>query len=183
MKKLLLLVVMCFVGMMVPQVVLADEIYSSSTLTITTSDGPTVTIHSEQAGALWALLENGKPHEKNAVINALTNASGVGSKIVFDGFFCGDDLQKLQKKDGPQGGQYDCCVQETVDMEKAEFKKRVDLTEAMDAYKISVDAKPNDTEAQINTALNGPSKVGTCTVSPRAAWTKLIGTSTMTSEP
>ena len=155
MKKVYLLFIMCLVGMIVPQTTWAGEVYSSPTLTITTStDGMTVTIHSEQAGALWALLENGKPHEKNAVINALTNANGEGSKIVFDGVFCGDDFKKLQKKDGPQGEQYDCCVQETVDMENAEFKKRVDLTDAMDAYKISVDARPNQTEEEINTALN-----------------------------
>ena len=155
MNKFLLLFVMLCVGIMVPQGLHAADVYSSQTLTITTSDdGKTVTINSSQAGALWALLEKGEPRVKDLVINALKNANGEGSRIVFDGVFSGDDLKKLQKKDGPQEGQYDCCVQETVDMENAEFKKRVDLTDAMDAYKISVDARPDQTEEQISDDLN-----------------------------
>ena len=160
MKKVYLLFIMCLVGMVVPQTTWADEVYTSSTLTITTSDdGKTVTIHSEQAGALWALLEKGKPkEEKEPVINALKAANGDGSKIVFDGIFCSDDLQKLQKNDGPQEGQYDCCVQETVDMENTVFKKRVDLSdrETMNRYKIKLEPHEveNKTDEEITAAFN-----------------------------
>lgn len=150
MKKFLLLFVMLCVGIMVPQGLHAADVYSSQTLTITTSDdGKTVTINSSQAGALWALLEKGEPRVKDPVIDAIKAVTGEGSEIVFSGQFSGDDLKKLHE---PKPGQ-NCCVQETVDMENAEFKKRVDLTDAMDAYKISVDALPNQTEEQISDAL------------------------------
>lgn len=149
MKKFLLLFVMLS-GMMMQQGLHAADVYSSQTLTITTSDdGKTVTINSSQAGALWALLEKGEPRVKDPVIDAIKAVTGEGSEIVFSGQFCGDDLKKLHE---PKPGQ-NCCVQETVDMENAEFKKRVDLTDAMDAYKISVDALPNQTEEQISDAL------------------------------
>ena len=158
MKKLFLLFVMCFVSMMMPQRMQAADVYSSETLTITTSeDGKTVTISSQQAGALWALLEKGTPQVKDPVIAAIKAVTGEGSKIVFSGEFSGDDLQSLSKP-----GNNNCCVQETVDMANTTFKKHADLTEAMEAYKINV--KPHDlpqgvtpenaTAEQINEALN-----------------------------
>lgn len=141
MKRLFLLIAVCMIGMVLPQKMLAETVYGSEgdVLYITTSDdGKTVTINSKQAGALWALLEKGEPHVKNPVINAIKTVTGKGSKIVFTGEFCGDDLKKLQKTDGPEAGQYDCCVQETVDMENTTFKKRINLDDAMDAYRIKV---------------------------------------------
>ncbi len=162
MKKILLLFVMLCVGIMLPQGMWADYHYSTndgtpSTLTIDVV-GSTVTITSKQAGALWALLEKGRPEDKDPVINAIKDVTGEGSKIVFSGEFSGDDLKKLKE---PKPGQ-NCCVQETVDMANTTFKKHADLTEAMEAYEINV--KPHDlpqgvtpenaTAEQINTALN-----------------------------
>lgn len=133
MKRLFLLIAVCIIGMMLPQGMWAAEVYSSETLTITTSeDGKTVTIVSQQAGALWALLEKGRPGDKDPVINAIKAVTGEGSKIVFSGEFSGDDLQSLSKP-GPNN----CCVQETVDMANTVFKKHIDLEEAMDAYRIN----------------------------------------------
>ena len=116
MKKLLLLVVMCFVGMMVPQQVLADAVtYTYPNLTITI-DGETVTINSAKAGALEKAI---KP-ENTEVINAIAGAT---DKIVFVGKFCEQDLKKLQKTDGP-GQHYNCCTQKIVDMAEAKFVKK-----------------------------------------------------------
>lgn len=161
MKRLFLLIAVCMIGMVLPQGMWAEYHYSTndgtpSTLTIDVV-GSTVTITSQQAGALWALLEKGRPEDKDPVINAIKAVSGEGSEIVFSGEFSGDDLQSLSKP-GPNN----CCVQETVDMANTTFKKHADLTEAMEAYKINV--KPYDlpqgvtpenaTAEQINTALN-----------------------------
>lgn len=165
MKKVYLLIIMCLVGMIVPQTTWAGEVYSSSTLTITKStDGKTVTINSTQAGALWALLEKGTPAEKDPVINAIKVVTGEGSKIVFEGQICGDDLKSLAKP-----GDKNCCVQDTVDMENTVFKKRVDLSdrETMDKYKIKLAPHEieNKTDEQITAAFN--EKAGQVGVSPQ----------------
>ena len=118
MKKLFLLIVMCLVGLIVPQGVLADiEVYSSSTLTITKSDdGKTITIHSEKAGAFESLNFNGG--NGGDIKAAFENTE----KIVFDGEFCGEDLNHL--KGGNGANAYNCCVQKIVDMSEAKFVKK-----------------------------------------------------------
>lgn len=110
MKKLLLLVVMCFVGMMVPQVVLADT-YTATGVTITVT-GKTVTIEANSAGALSTYLNSS---DASAAIAAIQAATGDGSSIVFDGKFNESDLSTLSSKS--------CCVQETVNMSEAKFIK------------------------------------------------------------
>ena len=128
MKKLLLLVVMCFVGMMVPQVVFADPVtYTYPNLTITI-DGGTVTINSAKAGALDKTI---KPNEMTDLINAI---SGATDKIVFVGKFNEKDLKKLQKTDGQPQDQYNCCTQKTVDMAEAKFVK--DAAPGQNKYKL-----------------------------------------------
>lgn len=139
------------IGMVLPQRVLADYSYSSNdgtppTLSISVV-GKTVTITSQKAGALWAFLEKGEPREKDQAIEAITLATGEGSEIVFNGEFAGDDLSKLSN---PMPGK-NCCVQETVDMSNTWFKKRIDLDDAMDAYRVNtknVHGQPNLTASE-----------------------------------
>ena len=165
MKRLFLLIAVCMIGLVLPQGMWAEDYHYSTndgtpaTLTIDVV-GTTVTITSQQAGALWALLEKGTEEDKNAVINAIKAVTGEGSEIVFSGVFSGDDLKSLNKP-----GENNCCVQETVNMANTTFKKRYDLSskESMDAYKINVPphdlpngvTPENATAEQINTALNG----------------------------
>jgi len=133
-------------GIVAPQKMLAN-VYNTDHLTITTSDdGKTVTINSTQASALWALLHHGDEQTKTNVVNALQAATGTGSKIVFTGEFSGDDL-KILSTNG-------CCVQETVDMAEATFKKHVELETAMNAYKIQATAEASDTPETVNNKLN-----------------------------
>ena len=116
MKKLLLLVVMCFVGMMVPQGVLAETI-TVNNLTFETSDnGKTITITSTKAGALanLNLNSNGQGNHAREIKNAL--AATEGGKIVFVGDFCAADLEKLSS--------YNYCTQKIVDMSEAKFVDR-----------------------------------------------------------
>ena len=150
MKKVYLFIIMCLVGMIVPQVVFADYYYPSddetpTTLTISVS-GNTVTINSTNPGALWALLTYGEETEKQNVITAIQNATGTGSEIIFDGAFSGDDLKSLNTNN--------CCVQETVNMAATTFKKQVDLTAALDAYKINVKSSEITEGKTISEALN-----------------------------
>ena len=157
MKRLFILIAVCMIGMVLPQGMLAETVYGSEgdVLYITTSDdGKTVTINSKRAGALWALLEKGKKPEIDPIINAIKAVYGEGSKIVFIGEFCGDDLKKLQKTDHP--GPYDCCVQETVDMSNTTFKKRINLDDAMNAYIINTEHVniPGQPQATASDKLN-----------------------------
>jgi len=115
MKRLFLLIAVCMIGMVLPQRMWAGVVYSSETLTITTSeDGKTVTIHSDKAGALDALNFNGNNHQD--LKNAITAAN---DKIIFEGYFCEGDLNKL--KGGNGGNAYNCYTQSTVDMSEAHF--------------------------------------------------------------
>lgn len=134
-------------GIVAPQRMLAN-VYNADHLTVTTSDdGKTVTINSTQASALWSLLNgHGDDAQKRTdVINALQAATGTGSKIVFTGDFSGDDLKKLSENN--------CCVQETVDMAEATFKKHVELETAMNNYKIHLYSYDNH-EGDVTTLLN-----------------------------
>lgn len=116
MKKVYLLIVICIVGLVMPQSIFADAVtYTYANLTITI-DGGTVTINSSKAGALEKAI---KP-DNTEVINAIAGAT---DKIVFVGKFNEQDLKKLQKTDGPEQGRYNCCTQKTVDMSEAKFVK------------------------------------------------------------
>lgn len=153
MKRLFLLIAVCMIGIVLPQGMWADYHYSTndgtpSTLTIDVV-GSTVTITSQQAGALWALLEKGTEEDKNAVINAIKAVTGEGSEIVFSGVFSGDDLQSLYKP-----GSNNCCVQETVDMANTTFKKHTDLTDAMDAYLVNTQHLHGHQNASASEKLN-----------------------------
>ncbi|MBR5038047.1 MAG: leucine-rich repeat protein [Prevotella sp.] len=101
MKKLLLLVVMCFVGMMVPQ-----DVFAAAEVSVV--DG-VVTITTTKAGDLKTYLQGASDAQKAAIRNAST--------IVFDGKFNDEDLKALKDAD--------CCTQSTVDMSEAKFVKKV----------------------------------------------------------
>lgn len=118
MKKLLLLVVMCFVGMMVPQVVLADTTEDNNVSFEVSDGGKTITITSHKAGALSGLKFNGN-HNQN-LITALENSAG--GKIVFVGDFCEDDLKFLNGHGQHNSTNY--CNQKVVDMAEAKFVDR-----------------------------------------------------------
>lgn len=127
----------CAIGMIVPEEMMAN-VYNADHLKITTSDdGNTVTIESSDASALWAFLNFGDATEKTAVINAIKDVKGPGSKIVFNGFFSGDDLKALSDNG--------CCAQEEVDMAETTFKKHVELRDAMGAYKLNTENKDGTT--------------------------------------
>ncbi|MBR7018116.1 MAG: leucine-rich repeat protein [Prevotella sp.] len=129
MKRFLLFMLVCAIGMIVPEEMMAN-VYNADHLKITTSDdGKTVTIESSDASALWAFLNFGDATLKTTVINAIKNVKETGSKIVFNGIFSGDDLKALSDNG--------CCVQEEVDMAETTFKKHVELQNAMDAYVIN----------------------------------------------
>ena len=115
MKKVYLFTIMCLLGVMVSQSVFADGVFTYPNVTITI-EGGTVTINSTKAGALDKVL---KPHERD-LIDAIAAAT---DKIVFVGKFGEQDLKSLQKTDGPQQDQYNCCTQKTVDMAEAKFMK------------------------------------------------------------
>ena len=100
MKKLLLLIVMCLVGMMVPQGVWAA-------VDVTVAD-TVVTITTEKAGDLKTYLQGASDAQKAEIRNAST--------IVFDGKFNDDDLKALKDAN--------CCTQSTVDMSEAKFIKK-----------------------------------------------------------
>lgn len=117
MKKVYLLIILCLVGMMVPQVVLADTtLYNSSTITITKSDDGTITIDSKKAGALAGINQN-----QNG--NVFPTIASSTERIVFKGDFCTADLDKL-KSVKVHGTTYDCCTQKIVDMSDAKFVKK-----------------------------------------------------------
>ena len=118
MKKLLLLVVMCFVGMMVPQVVLAEATEDSNVTFEVSDGGKTITITSHKAGALSGLKFNGN-HNQN-LITALENSAG--GKIVFVGDFCEEDLKFLNGNGQHNSTNY--CNQKVVDMAEAMFVKK-----------------------------------------------------------
>ena len=103
MKKLLLLVVMCLVGMVLPQRMLAEPVYSDSYVTIDITNG-TVTINCTKAGKLEELPKSVK--EQIATCHT----------IVFEGYFCESDLNALK-----QNNQHNYCTQSKVDMSEAHF--------------------------------------------------------------
>lgn len=111
MKKLLLLVVMCFVGMMVPQVVLAD-------VTIDTSTAGKVVVTSTKAGDFATYLNNATQDQLNAL---------KVDEIVFNGKFNQADLEALSAKG--------CCTQKIVNMRDAEFIKAASSSSSYKLYK------------------------------------------------
>lgn len=110
MKRLFLLIAVCMIGMVLPQVVLA-ETYTADGVEIVVN-GKTVTVNSTKAGALSTYLNSGQASD---AIAAIQRANGDGSSIVFDGKFNADDLSKLSDNS--------CCVQKKVDMAEAKFIK------------------------------------------------------------
>lgn len=112
MKKLFILIVMCVVGMVLPQRMLAAD-YSFYNLKITISDDGVVTIESDEAGTLSETSFN----SQSGAIQAIANATG---EIKFKGKFNQDDLDRL-KSIKVHGTNYECCVQKKVDMSEAEF--------------------------------------------------------------
>jgi hypothetical protein len=146
MKRLFILIAVCMIGMVLPQGVLA-AVYNADNLMVTTSDdGKTVTIHSDQSSALWALFSFGDETTKQNIISAIQGANGPGSQIIFDGEFSGSDLEILNSKN--------CCVQETVNMAETTFKKHIDLRDSMGAYKINWN-KAHGGGNDVNKRLNG----------------------------
>ena len=110
MKRLFLLIAVCMIGMVLPQVVLA-ETYTADGVVIVVN-GKTVTVNSTKAGALSTYLNSGQASD---AIAAIQRANGDESSIVFDGDFNANDLSKLSEKN--------CCVQKKVDMAEAKFIK------------------------------------------------------------
>lgn len=105
MKRLFLLIAVCMIGMVLPQGMWAETIYDQNGVTITIDNG-TVTINCAKAGQL----------------NQVDLESGIGSRIAncstikFKGYFCENDLQKLNQNNNPN-----YCTQSTVDMSDAHF--------------------------------------------------------------
>ena len=105
MKRLFLLIAVCMIGMVVPQGMWAETIYDQNGVTITIDNG-TVTINCAKAGRL----------------SQVDLESGIGSRIAscstieFKGYFCENDLQKLNQNNNPN-----YCTQSTVDMSDAHF--------------------------------------------------------------
>lgn len=123
MKKLLLLVVMCFVGMMVPQVVLAaaDVVVADGVVTITTT----------KAGDLQQYLQSASDADIAEIRSAST--------IVFDGKFNKADLEALNGAG--------CCTQTTVDMSEAKFVKPAGPGENTKTYLYhDINARNNDNQ-------------------------------------
>lgn len=116
MKRLFLLIAVCMIGMVLPQGMWADYNYSSPDGKLTISVvGKTVTIHSDRAGALDALDFNGNNNKD--LKDAITAAN---DKIIYEGYFCEGDLNKLKGGHG-QGNAYNCYTQKVVDMSEAHF--------------------------------------------------------------
>lgn len=116
MKRLFILIAVCMIGMVLPQGMWADYNYSSPDGKLTISVvGKTVTIHSDRAGALDALDFN--CNNNKALKDAITAAN---DKIIYEGYFCEGDLNKLKGGNG-QGNAYNCYTQKVVDMSKAHF--------------------------------------------------------------
>ncbi|MBR5657238.1 MAG: leucine-rich repeat protein [Prevotella sp.] len=122
MKKVYLLIVICLVGLVMPQ-----SIWAAATVTVS---GTTVTIKTEKAGDLQTYLQAASDADKLAISSAET--------IVFDGKFNSSDLQAL--KDAG------CCTQKTVDMSKAKF------VSASSVYRLfSSENEKNIYSGQLNT--------------------------------
>lgn len=110
MKKYLLLVVMCFVGMMGRQVVLAENIPTNNDDVTINIEGTTVTITCTKAGALSEVnLNAGNPSLGSRIADCST--------VKFDGYFCESDLNHLKGNNN----QHNYCQQSTVDMSEAHF--------------------------------------------------------------
>ena len=118
MKKVYLLFIMCLVGMVVPQMILAESTEDNNVTFVVSDDGKTITITSHKAGALSGLKFNGN-HNQN-LITALENSAG--GKIVFVGDFCEDDLKFLNGQGQHNSTNY--CNQKVVDMAEAMFVKK-----------------------------------------------------------
>lgn len=118
MKKVYLLIILCLVGMIVPQMVLAESTEDNNVTFVVSDDGKTITITSHKAGALSGLKFNGN-HNQN-LITALENSAG--GKIVFVGDFCEDDLKFLNGQGQHNSTNY--CNQKVVDMSDAIFVKK-----------------------------------------------------------
>lgn len=131
MKRLFLLIAVCMIGMVLPQGMWA-ETYSGNGVEIVV-EGKTVTINSNNAGALSSYLNSGNA---SAAIAAIQAANGDGSSIVFDGKFNSDDLSKLNENN--------CCVQKKVDMAEAKFIKSGGSSTEIKLYNSNLPQSGND---------------------------------------
>ncbi len=142
MKKLFILIVMCLVGMVLPQKMLADTVYSVSDLQITTSpstkvEGTKVLIHCDNAGGFGAYLRN---IASEAELSAIRGAA----EIVFEGSFTADDISALNEKQ--------CCTAKVVDMGDASFYRSYDIENSKYKY-YAVGGDPNNVASVINSEL------------------------------
>lgn len=108
MKRLFLLIAVCMIGMVLPQGMWAETIYDQNGVTITIDNG-TVTINCAKAGMLSEVsLQQGNPSLGSRIASCST--------IKFEGYFCEDDINSLNKNNN-----HNYCTQSTVDMSEAHF--------------------------------------------------------------
>ncbi len=142
MKRLFLLIAVCMIGMVLPQGMLAETVYSVSDLQITTSPstkvaGTKVLIHCNNAGDFGAYLRN---VASDAELSAIRDAA----EIVFEGNFTSDDITALNEKQ--------CCTAKVVDMGDASFYRFYSIEDSKYKY-YAVGGDPNNVASAINREL------------------------------
>lgn len=144
MKRLFLLIAVCMIGMVLPQGMLAETVYSVSDLQITTSpstkvEGTKVLIHCNNAGGFGAYLRN---VASDAELSAIRDAA----EIVFEGNFTSDDITALNEKQ--------CCTAKVVDMGDASFYRFYNIEDSKHKY-YAVYGDQNNATSLINSSLSG----------------------------
>lgn len=142
MKRLFILIAVCMIGMVLPQGMWAETVYSVSDLQITTSpstkvEGTKVLIHCNNAGGFGAYLRN---IASEAELSAIRGAA----EIVFEGIFTSDDISALNEKQ--------CCTAKVVDMGDASFYRSYDIENSKYKY-YAVGGDPNNVASAINSEL------------------------------
>lgn len=143
MKRLFILIAVCMIGMVLPQGMLAETVYSVSDLQITTSpstkvEGTKVLIHCDNAGGFGAYLRN---IASEAELSAIRGAA----EIVFEGNFTSDDISALNDKQ--------CCTAKVVDMGDASFYRFYNIEDSKYKY-YAVYGDPNNASSVINSSLS-----------------------------
>ncbi len=143
MKRLFILIAVCMIGMVLPQGMCAETVYSVSDLQITTSpstkvEGTKVLIHCDNAGGFGAYLRN---IASEAELSAIRGAA----EIVFEGNFTSDDISALNDKQ--------CCTAKVVDMGDASFYRFYNIEDSKYKY-YKVYGDPNNATSLINSSLS-----------------------------
>ena len=143
MKRLFILIAVCMIGMVLPQGMLAETVYSVSDLQITTSpstkvEGTKVLIHCDNAGGFGAYLRN---IASEAELSAIRGAA----EIVFEGNFTSDDISALNDKQ--------CCTAKVVDMGDASFYRFYNIEDSKYKY-YAVYGDSNNASSVINSSLS-----------------------------